>query len=78
MTVMLISVKFGKSKAVLQDALNHEPNNVAFHDPSIIRPRDFWGDGISRGESFPVVMDHPKRTRFALVTRKTDGSFKVT
>jgi hypothetical protein len=32
---------------------------------------------ITIGESFPVVMDHPKRTRFATITRKADGSFSV-
>lgn len=68
---------FNKNKGVLQDALNSTPEQVMFYDPSIFNERTFSGKEVQTGEHFPVVMDHPKRMRFATVTRKQDGSFKV-
>jgi hypothetical protein len=77
MTIQVILAGDGKSKKVLQDKLN--TNIVFLHDPSIFEGSrgSFSSAMITIGESFPVVMDHPKRTRFATITRKADGSFSV-
>jgi len=79
MTIQVLRTIFGKSKKVLQDGLNTRPGKVWFYDPSVLPDsRDtFPCDEMKLGESFPVVMDHPKRTRFAMVTRRADGTFKV-
>lgn len=76
MTIILTS-PHGKSKAVLQQALNSTPDQVTFDDPSIVAPRAFLGSHIRLGEKFAVVMDHPKRMRFAQVARTAKG-YKVT
>lgn len=70
---------FNKNKGELQAALNTEPASVQLYDPSIFPSSrgDFTGEDIKPGESFPVVMDHPKRMRFASVVRKADGKFRV-
>lgn len=65
------------SKAKLLKALTEQPSAVSFYDPSIVNTRWFNGTDIKPGESFPVVMDHPKRSRFATVTRKESGAFRV-
>lgn len=66
-----------KSKAVLLDALKTRPESVRFYDPSIVSERRFTGRDIKPGDRFPVVMDHPKRSRFAEVSRTSTGVFKV-
>lgn len=69
-----------QSKTVLQACLNDKPESVKFHDPGIfVSSKGDWftGANIPPGDSFLVVMDHPRRSRFAEVTRKTDGTFKV-
>lgn len=76
MTIQLTSQHLGKSKAALQEALNRQPTNVEFHDPSIMNPRSFFGSSIRIGEKFACVLDHPKRQRFAQITR-TESGFKV-
>jgi hypothetical protein len=70
---------FNTSKKVLEQALNEAPQHCRFYDPSIFPGSrgQFRGDSIEKGEHFAVVMDHPKRMRFATVTRKPDGTFKV-
>lgn len=77
MTIQLKSLAHGKSKAALQAALNSTPQGVIFEDPSIFNPRVFRGNTIKPGEHFIVVMDPATRRRFAHVTRKDDGTFKV-
>ena len=77
MTIQLRTPAAGKSKAILQTELNQAPINILFEDPSIFAPRMFRGSQIKPGESFPVVMDPATRQRFASVTRKSDGTFKV-
>lgn len=72
MTIMLMTPRFGKSKAALRDALATMPNQVEFADPSPFTLRFFTGADIEVGESFYVVMDHPRRSRFALITRRAD------
>ena len=77
MTIQVILASDGKSKKVLQDKLN--TSIVFLHDPSFFEGSrgSFGSTQIAIGESFPVVLDHPKRTRFATITRKADGSFSV-
>ena len=77
MTIQVLSQQYAKSKATLQAALNTTPEKVIFLEPSIFNEHDFNGAMIESGRKFPVVMDHPKRMRFALVSRKADGTFKV-
>lgn len=75
---MTVQVKnFNKSKEVLQNQLNTDPSQVSFYDPSIFNSRSFTGEDVKKGEHFAVVMDHPRRMRFALVTRRQNGTFKV-
>jgi hypothetical protein len=78
MTIQVISQQFAKSKKTLQDALNSTPERVIFLEPSIFNEHDFNGAMVEVGRHFAVVMDHPKRTRFAIVRRKADGTFKIT
>ena len=67
----------GKSKKVLQDALNSTPARVRFEDPSIFQSRGtFFGNDIHTGERFPIVMDPPTRRRFATIVR-TESVFRV-
>lgn len=79
MTIQLRSQQYGKSKATLQEALNTTPTRVWFEDPSIFPGSrgQFTGADVKPGERFPLVMDHPKRSRFATLQRRPDGTFKV-
>ena len=77
MTIILQTTSAGKSKAALKAALEAKPADVAFHDPSFLEPRWFTGEDVKFGERFAVVMDHPKRMRFALITRTREGGWKV-
>lgn len=70
-------LNFNKKKRELQDMLNSQPSAVRFLEPTMVRDVRFTGDTIKVGHSFPVVMDHPKRSRFAMITR-TDKGFRVT
>ena len=75
---MTIQVEnFNKSKKVLENQLNTDPSQVSFYDPSIFNSRFFTGEDVKKGEHFAVVMDHPKRMRFASVARQQNGTFKV-
>lgn len=75
MTIQVLTAT--QSKAVLLACLKDAPASVQFVDPSVFQPRNggdpFTGADIQPGEKFPVVMDHPKRTRFAQVVRTADG-----
>ena len=79
MTIQVLGTIVGKSKKVLQDGLNTRPDLVWFYDPSIFPGSrgTFPSNKMKLGECFPVVMDHPKRTRFSFVERRADGTFKV-
>lgn len=80
MTVSLKShALHGKSKAVLAEALKSDATKVIFYDPSIFPGSRgvFEGESMKRGDSFALCMDPATRRRFAKVTRKLDGSFKV-
>ena len=77
MTIQVRDPAHGKSKAALQAALDAAPSQVWFHDPSIMHTRCFAASSMAPGESFPVVMDHPKRMRFATVSRLRDGAYRV-
>jgi hypothetical protein len=80
MTIQLTSARYSKSKAVLAAALNDPGTTVYFLDPSMFNESkgEFTGREIAPGASFPIVMDHPRRTRFATLTRRADGTFRVT
>lgn len=74
---MTIQIDGGSpNKQDLQTKLNTQPAQVILHDPGI-HGRTFRGNEISNGDKFPVVMDHPKRLRFAQIERRYDGTFKV-
>lgn len=75
MTIQVVNVF--KNKNLLAEALRDQPQTVRFYDPSIFNERHFRGDDMKPGESFPVVLDHPLRTRFATIYRLKDGGFKV-
>lgn len=82
MTIQVTNPAHGKSKAALQSALNEKPGAVGFYNPSMFLPFDekahFSGNDIRPDATgFAVVMDHPARTRFAMVSRRADGTFKV-
>lgn len=68
------------SKAALKAALAATPQAVQFHDPGVFTSSKggwFTGADIPPGDSFPVVLDPATRRRFAKVTRKADGSWRV-
>lgn len=70
----------GKSKAVLEAALNEAPERVCFTDPSIFGPKGggaFAGSEISPGERGTVVLDPKTRRRFAMIERDAKGRFRV-
>lgn len=71
------AVNFNKSKKELTEALNTHPQRVYFYNPSMFGSSTIRGSEILVGERFPVVMDHPKRMRFAEVKRVSETQFKV-
>jgi hypothetical protein len=79
MTVILKTLQHGKSKASLLKALNEEPENVVFEDPSPFRDKIFTAARMKEWGNFsmPVVMDHPKRLRFAQVSITAQGKWSV-
>lgn len=77
-TMTIQVVTFNASKTVLRDALASTPGRVRFFDPSPTDNRMFSGLDIKLGDLFPVVLDHPRRTRFAKIERRPDGTFRVT
>lgn len=80
MTIQIAIPAYGKSKAALQAILRTNPHDCKFYDPSIFPEKyygvHFSGADIKMNDSFPVVMDPDKRTRFALV-RRTASGFRV-
>lgn len=78
MTIQVAIPAYGKSKATLQAILDSNPKDCKFYDPSLFQGRGhFDGRAIDPGEHFAVVMDPATRRRFATVTRKANGTFKV-
>lgn len=80
MTWQLVSPLYGKSKAVLEAALNEAPERVRFTDPAVFGPKGggaFQGNEILPGESGTVVLDPATRRRFARIERTTKGVFRV-
>lgn len=72
------AVNYNKSKKELAEALNTHPDRVYFYNPSMFGSHtSFRGHEIRVGERFPVVMDHPKRNRFAEIKRVSETQFKV-
>lgn len=77
MTIQLASPEVGKSKATLKAALESNPAAVRFYDPSIMGERHLTGATWAEPAKTPVVLDHPKRMRFAQITKRADGTWKV-
>ena len=79
MTIQVDSREHQASKDVLRKALNSTPMAVRFYNPSPFNDGQAFltGDKIAPGSSFPVVMDPLTRRRFAKVTRRADGTFRV-
>ena len=64
------------SKKALKDAVAVDPGRVYIEDPSIFAPRSFSADEIPVGKT-EVVTNHPKRTWFAQIGRKADGTLFI-
>jgi hypothetical protein len=77
MTTQLLSQTLAPNKRALADALNLKPDKVVFLNVAPSGDHRFTGANILRGETFPCVLDHPKRMRFAQITRAADGRFRV-
>lgn len=77
MTIQLRTTRHGVSKAALEMNLNHLPDRVEFHDPSVINERTFRASDWPKGTKDTVVLDPDTRRRFAIVHRKADGTFTV-
>jgi len=59
-----------KSKKQFKEDCKTKPDNVRIEDPSIFSPRTFFASQIKEGETI-YVTNHPKRSWFANVTRKS-------
>lgn len=64
------------TKKALREAVAKEPARVWIEDPSIFAPRSFSAAEIGLGLC-EVVTNHPKRSWFAQIVRKPDGSLAV-
>ena len=76
MTIQL-KTPWGLSKKSLQEKLNADPSAVTFYNPSVVKEGHFTGAQVSDGERFVIVLNHPKRTRFAGVQRLSVNDWKV-
>lgn len=76
MTIQL-NMPPGLSKKGLEEKLNAAPSMVTFYNPSILREGYFTGADLKVGEHMTVVLDHPKRQRFAVVLRVDQDKWKV-
>lgn len=70
-------VNGARTKKQLKEKLTASPAEVYFDDPSIF-PGAWSGraDQMEAGQSLTCT-NHPKRSWFARITRKSDQSFKV-
>lgn len=75
MTVQVLN--FNTSKTVLRDALRATPEKVRFYEPSPFGDRHYTGADLKVGSKIYVVMDHPKRLRFAIVIHSPRVGFRV-
>jgi len=64
------------TKKALREAVAAAPQRVWIDDPSIFAPRSFDAASIPAGRT-EVVTNHPKRSWFAQVGRKADGTLFV-
>lgn len=64
------------SKKFLKECVTKDPGVVEIIDPSIINPRTFCVTHLQPGEEV-VVTNHPKRSWYAQVGRKADGTLYV-
>ena len=72
----IVSPEVFTSKKALEALANAGGHAFRIKDPSMFAPRDFNVLDMQPGQS-EIVTNHPKRDKFAKITRKADGSFKV-
>lgn len=67
-----------RTKKELKKLLEVNPSAVWLEDPSVFEPNPFAGPAsrLPVGQRV-VVTNHPRRTWFAEIERRPDGSFKV-
>jgi len=65
-----------KTKKAFREAVMADPGKVWIDDPSIFRPWTKAAVDLESGEEV-VVTNHPKRSWFAQVGRKRDGTLYV-
>ena len=75
MTCVVSPTKYPTKKA-LKAAVEAAPQRVWIEDPSIFSPRLFSADEIPPGCT-EVVTNHPKRSWFAQIGCKADGTLFV-
>jgi hypothetical protein len=66
----IVSPERYKTKKALREAIALTPDSVNIEDPSLFNPRYFSADTIKDGQE-EVVTNHPKRSWFAQVGRKS-------
>ena len=71
----IVDPKRFPSKKSLRTAME-AGEGVLFSDPSIFEPRSYYSLEMPVGTTITCT-NHPKRSWFASVTRKDDGSFSV-
>lgn len=65
-----------KTKKELRALLASTPSKVSIEDPSIFAPRFLLASTMVVGQS-EVVTNHPKRSWFAKITRKSERCWEV-
>lgn len=77
MTCIVDADMYGTKKS-LREAVARDPGNVYIEDPSIFAGSRgiFTAADITVGEGV-VVTNHPKRSWFASIRRREDGSYHV-
>ena len=64
------------TKKAFREAIKDNAGEIWIEDPSIFRPRTFYASQLRPGEEV-FVTNHPKRSWFAQVGRKADGTLYV-
>jgi len=72
----IVSPHHFPTKKALRLWVMKDPELVEIVDPSIVSPRRFIASHLKLGEEV-VVTNHPKRSWFAQVGRKVDGTLYV-
>ena len=77
MTHIVIPERY-RSKKAFREAVAVDPDRVFVSDPSLFDPISGSVREVGKVRGHFNVTNHPKRSWFATVTRKDDGTFKVT